>query len=1197
MAPGKTAPRLLQDLLTYDARFEERAGRNLLTSAPPQHDPNRPAQPAVPQRNCRHGLLNKIEQCQLPRAGEDPDQTTVYKVASYCSSCRWHIDVVVDFSSVDGSKTRPCKTGDHEYPIHHFLLEEEDVSHATNGSGLQQGSQMFKFRCSAPECPVNVQIKMKPPRLSDSDVELLTNQAQLRRRLEVAQQMSADRTDMKMARRVDAPDFLNTYLGDSLNPVRGKSRIPLLNRKFLTAFGRDCDAILKRLGFTQGREDGDGEDKVEVWYLPKPEEPNNPLESTLRNTIEDARYELGTIITNIPEVDRVDTKYQPTYPTPSRGDIERALACHDYDKVKGRIETRSTNREEDHPYYASLGAVGDFSDPLILFAYSRQSATDLSNISYYYECIQDLAMGRDSDFLQTQVAILASEGLVSRREAYAAYRYFGIEPAHANAINDDHIIGVFKSRLSDISPSLVEEARKQLRIIGDVRDSALIRAEAADSLETYEQALSWLNLDPGQPDDFVEALYTIKLQDSPGCEETARKAVSIIAEKRNSQRLRHYLKYGTMVEPEMDLGEAYALFQFNDRTSGVSLDVMNTAITYAAPGDVEKLRKAYALIENDQAQNFGNKSNQPNARVNDYPLDTWPVGCRNIGNTCYLNSVLQFLFTIKPLRELILDCDNHMQDPSPEALQGKIVGRVAVTAHRVDIAQKFVRELRTFFEHMITAPTDTVQPAIDLAALALCRTDSPETSQKAPEAEGNVAGLGSIDGMAVVGPTLPPSGNENPPTITPADSVMGDDNDETAKSDTSTKPMDLAADGTSDKPIPPSRPPPIPPRPVAQTKTKLGNIEESARQQDAAEVMTNILDLLSCAFKGEGVLRDGEQDDLMKKLFFSDVTVVRNTPEGVLNLSELRDHFLVSPGGRQRSIYAALDDDFGLGDLENGITKFEYIAKAAPIQIINLRRIQYDRKQGQVYDRVQIDLETTLHLDRYLGETKSLAESQLLELRRAQWKKQKELRVLGEQQKEFQTTEIQGVDLASAVEETGSFLADLAKEAGNAGERLLPTPPPELSDVLHEKAKSLRKELEEISAAMAGLESEIDTIFKDCNDHPYRLHAVFTHRGPPNGGHYWIYIYDFQSNMWRKYNDSSVDAVDEQEIFTQEQTNPPPCSTGVVYIREDLVDMLTQAVKREPANDVEMQDADDDRPPLMEPTVTNIPVLDGVDVE
>ena len=88
---------------------------------------------------------------------------------------------------------------------------------------------------------------------------------------------------------------------------------------------------------------------------------------------------------------------------------------------------------------------------------------------------------------------------------------------------------------------------------------------------------------------------------------------------------------------------------------------------------------------------FNNKiddPNQPEARRNNYPLDSWPVGLRNIGNTCYLNSVLQFLFTIKPLRELILNCEDSMQDLAPEALKDKKVGRTAVTVERVVIAQK-----------------------------------------------------------------------------------------------------------------------------------------------------------------------------------------------------------------------------------------------------------------------------------------------------------------------------------------------------------------------------------------------------------------------------------------------------------------------------------------------------------------------------
>jgi ubiquitin carboxyl-terminal hydrolase 25/28 len=298
-----------------------------LTSAPPQHDPSKPAVAAVPFRNCRHALLVKDEQSLLPRPDEDADDTTVYKIASYCADCRWHIDVVVDFRH-DGSKRRACKKGDTEYFLHHFLFDGENVLDLSNALGSQQAPRMYSFHCSAPQCPVKVQIHMKPPHISDNDIETLTNQAQLRRRWEAAKQIAGDRADAIMARRVDGPDFLNTYLQDALNPVKGKTRIPLLNKKFLKTFGTDCDSILTRFGFTTELEAEDDE-VTQVWYLPRPDEARGPLELTLRNTIEDARYELNTIITEIPESERVGARHKALYPTPSRDHIERALGCHD----------------------------------------------------------------------------------------------------------------------------------------------------------------------------------------------------------------------------------------------------------------------------------------------------------------------------------------------------------------------------------------------------------------------------------------------------------------------------------------------------------------------------------------------------------------------------------------------------------------------------------------------------------------------------------------------------------------------------------------------------------------------------------------------------------------------------------------------------------------------------------------------------
>jgi ubiquitin carboxyl-terminal hydrolase 25/28 len=295
-----------------------------LTSPPPQHDNSKPGVPAVPARNCRHALLNKTEQSQLPVPGDDPDHTTVYKVASYCSLCRWHIDVIVDFRN-DGSRNKPCKKGDEEYMLHHFLFEGDGTeSHSTNGLGSDKAPRSYTFRCSAPPCPAVVHIRMRPPHLSDTDIETLTNQAQLRKRWEYAKQVAGDRADPDMARRVDGPDYLNTYLTDALNPVKGKSRIPLLNRKFLKTFGRDCDSILLHLGWTTQQEE-----EGQAWYLPQLEGSDHPSETALRQTIEDTRYELHAIILKIPENERVNSRHSPIYPLPSRDHIERALACHD----------------------------------------------------------------------------------------------------------------------------------------------------------------------------------------------------------------------------------------------------------------------------------------------------------------------------------------------------------------------------------------------------------------------------------------------------------------------------------------------------------------------------------------------------------------------------------------------------------------------------------------------------------------------------------------------------------------------------------------------------------------------------------------------------------------------------------------------------------------------------------------------------
>uniref|UniRef100_A0A3B3SBW4 Ubiquitin carboxyl-terminal hydrolase 25 n=1 Tax=Paramormyrops kingsleyae TaxID=1676925 RepID=A0A3B3SBW4_9TELE len=48
---------------------------------------------------------------------------------------------------------------------------------------------------------------------------------------------------------------------------------------------------------------------------------------------------------------------------------------------------------------------------------------------------------------------------------------------------------------------------------------------------------------------------------------------------------------------------------------------------------------------------------------------------------------------------------------------------------------------------------------------------------------------------------------------------------------------------------------------------------------------------------------------------------------------------------------------------------------------------------------------------------------------------------------------------------------------------------------------------------------------------PYRLHAVLVHEGQANAGHYWAYIYSSRHRCWMKYNDVSVTESSWEELM------------------------------------------------------------------
>lgn len=71
---------------------------------------------------------------------------------------------------------------------------------------------------------------------------------------------------------------------------------------------------------------------------------------------------------------------------------------------------------------------------------------------------------------------------------------------------------------------------------------------------------------------------------------------------------------------------------------------------------------------------YGGIASAPGDATNQPGNLSLPVGLLNIGNTCYLNSLLQYLFTVKAVREIILNYDKYKLELKDEDIQERRIG-------------------------------------------------------------------------------------------------------------------------------------------------------------------------------------------------------------------------------------------------------------------------------------------------------------------------------------------------------------------------------------------------------------------------------------------------------------------------------------------------------------------------------------------
>jgi len=183
---------------------------------------------------------------------------------------------------------------------------------------------------------------------------------------------------------------------------------------------------------------------------------------------------------------------------------------------------------------------------------------------------------------------------------------------------------------------------------------------------TYEQALTFLDAQATTQDEFITSLVSVKLAEDGSLGDQAREAVQVIAEYRNSDYLRTELA-GTPLVRQMDKHRAHRLLGID---VGGDLDSQHLITQYEMnskdqPSRAAELREALEVVaesrNSQELTNYIRYLPPVKQQSDDLPVQE-PRGLNNIGNTCYLASLLQYIYTIQPIRELVRNIDEYAQE-------------------------------------------------------------------------------------------------------------------------------------------------------------------------------------------------------------------------------------------------------------------------------------------------------------------------------------------------------------------------------------------------------------------------------------------------------------------------------------------------------------------------------------------------------
>ncbi|KAI0319953.1 hypothetical protein OF83DRAFT_1169745 [Amylostereum chailletii] len=675
-----------------------------------------------------------------------------------------------------------------------------------------------------------------------------------------------------------------------------------------------------------------------------------------------------------------------------------------------------------------------------------------------------------------------------------------------------------------------------------------------------------------------------------------------IAEVRNSVDLRNKWEHAQTVfmTPE----QAFSTLGVEDSTTidDTLLIALYQMRVEEAPLRADKMKEAMSVIseyrDSERLRQFMGTGSDPGDIVPPTRQD-WPRGLNQLGNTCYLNSLLQYFYTIKELREAVaplLNSDRKsLEDDklTDDDLKRHRVGGRLVTRREIVRSKRFVSQLADLFWEMQYNERASITPTIELAKLALV------TSKDEEEDDVDRGGTDSSnDTDATLVDDAPPRIMVESPVRSPSEGSMssilgkrprdhsGESNmevdhrpteaDKENRATTSTaaagpsgsqaQPLQPSKDSSGEKGMdvdPPRdpessnqasrKPPPLPTRKATESSMMFG------RQHDVSECMDNCIFQIETALLKFSGLSDTEEGkaSLVKRLFFGTLkqrlTVAQpEEPARGSSVHEREDLFLLLPVNVSDEGFDLYD---GLSGYFDDVVEFESkkarmevtLVDLPPILQIQLQRAQFDRETLQPYkSQAYVKFDETIYVDRFMDgadpvkkERSKTIQSDLNECR-------------------------DRIHLLTTGKHApyGPALTNVHEFLKNQDAVVLPELNDDLVLQLGAEPDLLAKELETLRARARTLKQELEAIWEGEHEATYELTSVFIHRGSsPSWGHYFFYSRHLPENpdSWFKYNDSEVSEVPKTEVLA-DTTGSTANPYMLVYVRKGT-DMIS-AVNR-----------------------------------